>query len=267
MQNKTQEAIRELHLNMGSPIYHTYIRDFKVDGQAPKLKIEDKTHRYLIYELPKPLKAGQQAKMEISLRAENRGFTNSGFNREIVHNGTFLNLGIFPSFGYSADAELTSDKYRKKYGLPEKKYLAPPQNDPYGLRTLLFNDDADYVSFEAVVSTVPDQMAVAPGYLKKTWEEKGRRYFHYEMDQKMDLFFNISSAKYALTRDEWKGPKGQKVNIEIYHHPTHHYNLDRFVKSVKVALDYYSQFFSPYQYRQMRILEFPRYAGFAQSFP
>ena len=32
-------------------------------------------------------------------------------------------------------------------------------------------------------------------------------------------------------------------------------------------MDYFTKHFGPYQYRQMRILEFPRYASFAQSFP
>jgi aminopeptidase N len=68
-------------------------------------------------------------------------------------------------------------------------------------------------------------------------------------------------------RDEWKGENGENVNIEIFHHPTHTYNLDRFTKSVKASLSYYTKNFSPYQFRQMRILEFPRYASFAQSFP
>jgi len=38
------------------------------------------------------------------------------------------------------------------------------------------------------------------------------------------------------------------------------------MESMKASLTYFSENFSPYQYRQMRILEFPRYASFAQSF-
>ena len=38
-------------------------------------------------------------------------------------------------------------------------------------------------------------------------------------------------------------------------------------ESVKASLDYYTENFSPYQFREVRILEFPRYSGFAQSFP
>ena len=39
------------------------------------------------------------------------------------------------------------------------------------------------------------------------------------------------------------------------------------IESVKASLDYYTENFSPYQFREVRILEFPRYSGFAQSFP
>ncbi len=38
------------------------------------------------------------------------------------------------------------------------------------------------------------------------------------------------------------------------------------MEGMKDALDYYSKHFHPYQYRQVRIMEFPRYASFAQSF-
>jgi aminopeptidase N len=38
------------------------------------------------------------------------------------------------------------------------------------------------------------------------------------------------------------------------------------MEGMKDALAYYEKHFSPYQYRQVRIMEFPRYASFAQSF-
>jgi aminopeptidase N len=56
------------------------------------------------------------------------------------------------------------------------------------------------------------------------------------------------------------------VAIEVYYHPAHEYNVDRMIESVKTSLDYYTKNFGPYQHRQVRILEFPRYASFAQSF-
>ena len=37
--------------------------------------------------------------------------------------------------------------------------------------------------------------------------------------------------------------------------------------SSRAGLDYFQAHFSPYQFAQYRILEFPRYRSFAQSFP
>src|SRR5262245_36732052 len=38
------------------------------------------------------------------------------------------------------------------------------------------------------------------------------------------------------------------------------------LRAMQVSFDVYTQAFSPFQFRQMRILEFPAYASFAQSF-
>ncbi|MEM6379199.1 MAG: M1 family aminopeptidase [Bacteroidota bacterium] len=82
-----------------------------------------------------------------------------------------------------------------------------------------------------------------------------------------DLFFNICSADYAVKREAWQARSGETVDLEIYYHPKHTYNVDRYMHAVKQSLDYFDEHFTPYQYNQLRILEFPRYAGFAQSFP
>ena len=42
--------------------------------------------------------------------------------------------------------------------------------------------------------------------------------------------------------------------------PQHPYNVDRMIDGVKKSLDYFTANFSPYQHKQVRILEFPRYA-------
>lgn len=261
--NKTNHPIDSLMLEHGSDMT---IEMLRIEGTDLQRVLEDKTNSIYFYLLPKTMQPGDTLLMEVQVDARYKGFPNNGLGRLMVYNGTFFDLRIFPSFGYSGD-KINSDKERKKHGLPKKDYSAPPQNDPYGLSTLLFNNDADYVTFEATVSTSADQLAVAPGYLEKEWEENGRKYYHYKMNSEMDLFANFSSARYAVLRDTWKGDNNEEVNIEIFHHPTHTYNLDRFVKSVKASLDYFSKNFSPYQYTQMRILEFPRYASFAQSFP
>lgn len=75
------------------------------------------------------------------------------------------------------------------------------------------------------------------------------------------VFFSIQSAAYAVTRDRWRD-----VDLAVYYHPTHAYNVDRMITAMKGSLDYFTAHFSPFQFKQLRILEFPAYRTFAQSF-
>jgi hypothetical protein len=274
--NKWEKPIDTLYINSEVPVKY-----LKIDGvslepffrdsllmpvQGVYTDADRKHTGFMWYKLPKTLQPGDTVIMETLTELAYRGFTNSGIERRVVNNGTFYTGGI-PSFGYSTEGELTSGKERKKRNLPEKKYTLPAQDDEWGLGSFLINDDADYITYEAVVSTTPDQIAISPGYLQKSWEEGGRKYFHYKMEGEMDMFFTVVSARYAVAKDQWKGPDGKEIAIEIFHHPTHTYNLNRFIASVKASMDYFNTNFTPYQYKLMRILEFPRYTSFAQSFP
>ncbi|KPQ19403.1 MAG: Aminopeptidase N [Algoriphagus marincola HL-49] len=274
--NKTDSPIDSIHFNS------TSLSDFKVilggdtlDHRFPleyepsKFQFFGKKEErewYKITALPEPMMPGDTLQFTIVSEAGYSGFPNSGYQREIIYNGTFFSGGV-PEIGYNAQAEISSDEDRRKYDLPEKPEDLPPHDDPVGRSTLLFADDADFIQFEAVVSTVPSQIAVAPGYLQREWEENGRRYFHYIQDTPIQAFFTFVSAEYEVLRDEAELPDGQKVDIEIFYDKQHAYNLDRFLQSYKDGLTYFSETYGNFQFRQMRLLEFPRYAGFAQSFP
>src|SRR3546814_10142751 len=81
------------------------------------------------------------------------------------------------------------------------------------------------------------------------------------MDKPMLPFFSYLSARYAVKQVPWKC-----VDISVYYNPAHTWNVDRMIKSAKDSLDYYNANYTPYQFHQLRILEFPNYASFAQSF-
>ena len=276
IKNKSGEPINALHLlaeqNVdysilynGAPVSYTSPLAYPYSLFTWFKKGKD-TLNYRIYKLPATLQPGDTALLEVNSAIANHGFLNSGYSREILYNGTFYSGGL-PAFGYDPQRELESDEYRKKNGLQPKNDDFPQQNDPKGINRMLFNDDGDLIHFEAVVSTTPDQIAVAPGYLQKTWEEKGRKYFSYVQDTPIDLFFSIVSAKYQVLKDAVTISDGRKINIEIFYDKQHPFNLDRFNAAYKDGLEYFSKAYGPFQFRQMRLLEFPRYAGFAQSFP
>ena len=268
MVNKSDEVIDSLHLNWGPEgLLKKELKLFTINGKEPKLGKRYDAFGYEIYAFDSPMQPHDTLSMTLEVEGFYKGFPNEGSGRELVYNGTFLNNDFFPSFGYSPQGELTSDQDRKKYDLPIKDYSLPEQTDTWGQSNLLFNDDADYITFEGTVSTAPDQIAILPGYFQKEWEENGRKYYSYKMTGELDFFYNISSARYAVHKEVWSGKNGEKVAIEIFHHPSHTYNLDHFVNGVKKSLDYFSENYGPYQYEQMRVLEFPRYSTFAQSFP
>ncbi|GAB2519959.1 ABC transporter permease/M1 family aminopeptidase [Spirosoma aerophilum] len=272
MVNKGDHPIDSLHLTIPADNFHRKLTKFLVDGKAPSLLVNDTERGYYIYRLAKRMNPGDTAHLDVDVLGQYVGFPNSGDSRDVVGNGTFFNVGIFPAFGYSQDNELNSDKYRKKYKLPIKRWTLPEQNDPAGLRDFLFTDDADWVTFEGTISTSPDQTAIMPGELLKTWTKtdadgKPRKYFQYKLPSFSDFFFSMCSARYGVKRDKWTGTDGQTVALEVYHHPGHDKNIDRFLSSMKASLSYYSKNYAPYPYPVLRVLEFPRYAAFAQSFP
>jgi ABC-2 type transport system permease protein len=81
------------------------------------------------------------------------------------------------------------------------------------------------------------------------------------MDKPIMNYFAYLSASWEVKKSDWNG-----IPIEVYYDKKHPYNVDRMIESTKKSLDYFTREFTPYQHRQVRILEFPGYSSFAQSF-
>ncbi|WP_234795110.1 ABC transporter permease/M1 family aminopeptidase [Hymenobacter arizonensis] len=234
-------------------------------GQAT-LALNDTTFGFRIYRLAKPLAPGDSLPLTMNLFYQERGFPNAGSNTDIVHNGTFVSSNYLPGLGYREGAELSGDQDRKNYGLKPKPRM-PKFDDVKGRQNTYISNDADWIRFQTTVSTEADQTAIAPGYLQKEWVKDGRRYFTYVMDRPMLNFYTFLSARYKEYKDQWVDTAGQRtIPITIYYQPGHEYNLKRMAEGAKDALAYCSKNFSPYQHQQLRILEFPQYQSFAQSF-
>jgi len=217
--------------------------------------------RFTVYKLKQPLKPGDSLLLNLIARRVQRGFTNEGANTSYVANGTFINnFDIFTGLGYSGNNELSDNEDRKKRGLKEQAGL--PLRTDTAARMLNLFQQRGRTGLDITISTDPDQIAIAPGYLKKEWKQNGSAYFHYQMDKPIFNFFNVISGRYLVKRDKWKN-----VNLEIYYHKDHPYNIDIMLTALKRGMLYDSTNFSPFLYHQMRIIEFPKYRSFAQSFP
>ena len=237
-------------------------------GDGAKLNNEHEKFAYQIFELNQSLQSGDSIKMEFKQVFASKGFVeNPDF--QILHNGTFIQQRQFPTIGYNEDIELEEENDRLDYELKPKVRRAK-RDDPLAILDGRSDEDGEEINFEIVLGTDLDQIAIAPGYLQKEWTEQNRKYFHYKMDQPMSNFYSIVSARYEVKRDQWipsNDSLGEPVDLEIFYQKGHEYNLDRMMNGMKKSFDYFSQNFGPYQYRQMRILEFPNYDVKAQSFP
>lgn len=259
--NKHDASIDELHVN-----YTDGFRLKSLQFAPHDTASEDKDLGYTIYRLKTPLAPGASMSFDFDLEYAPKGFTNSPEGNFLAYNGTFFNNTVMPQFGYQTQAQITDRNDRRKYGLSGEVPRMPKLGDEKARANTYLSNDADWISFDTTVSTAADQIAVAPGYLQKEWVTNGRHYFHYTMtqdgmDQPMLPFFSYLSARYAVKHETWKG-----VDISVYYNPAHVWNVDRMIQGSKDALDYYDANFTPYQFRQLRILEFPNYASFAQSF-
>lgn len=257
MENKSDRPMDHLFL--------TIPRDIRFElsfDQPSQLKEANKDLGVFIYKFDPPLVPGGNLQMTYRVWVHHQGFTNQAEGTQLVANGTFFNnWAYFPLLGYQSRNELESDKTRAKYGLKPKARM--PNIDDVGQQNRNYlSNNASWVDFEAVVSTDSGQMALVPGYLIKQWESEGRSYFHYRMDQPILHFFAFMSGKYRVKKEIHQG-----ISLEVYYHPTHSYNVTRMISASKLALDYLGEQFGPYQHKQFRIIEFPRYANFAQAFP
>jgi aminopeptidase N len=158
----------------------------------------------------------------------------------------------------SRDQILQERSKRRKYGLP-------PELRPAKLEDLSATGKSyfggGWTTAEITVSTVADQTPMAPGKKVSDVVANGRRTVRFVSDAPILNFFSIQSARYAEKKRMHDG-----VELAVYYHPTHGWNVDLMLNALQTSLDYYQANFGPYQFDQARIIEFPAYAQFAQAF-
>lgn len=265
--NTSALPIREIHLQkiLESNVVLT---DVSFDRSATTNKKYEK-YDYIIYQLKQALAPGDTMKMNFKQSLEPKGFETDNSAVDVVDNGTFFDNAVLPSFGYQKKYELQDEDDRKAFVLLPRKQKAR-RDDVKELKNARSGSDSEGVNLDIVISTDAPQTALTSGDLVAKWNKDNRNYFHYKTNQQIINFYPMVSADYQVRRDTYI-PIGntlkKPVDLEIYYQKGHEYNLKRMMESMKMSLDYYSKNFSPYQYQQLRIVEFPRYRAFAQSLP
>ncbi len=267
LQNKATAPISQVHItNQQQSVQNVqFDRPFHVVSSSPRAL-------YTIYQLDTPLAPGDKLDMTFNVIYTSRGFRDGNERPELAYSGTFFDASYFPTLGYDNDNEIGDPRRRREEHLPDQELL-PARGDAAGSLTNLFIPSSDWITYKTTVSTSDHdsegkpQIAISPGYLTRDWHENGRHYFSYDMGQVKTLdFFSFISARYDVKRVMYQGVENP-IAIEVYHTPAHTFDVDDMIDASKAGLAYYEKAFSPFQFRQYRILEFPRYRSFAQSFP
>jgi hypothetical protein len=206
-----------------------------------------------VYVLANALQPGDSMLMNFKLHYEAKGFTNNGAASLVVANGTyFTNRQLLPAIGFQVYRCVSDVVLRKKHELPPRPILPSLYNVEARHNLYL----ADQTHFEAIVSTDEDQVAIAPGRLRRTWTAGGRRYFHYATNAPIPNQYAFFSTKYAMQEVKWNN-----VTIQVFHQPGHSANLNSMLNGARAALDYYTKQFGPYPYDVFRLVEHPGYGS------
>ena len=243
--NKSASAIDSVYMTIPVGVETSEVR---FDREARKV-VSDDTHRFRVYALAQPMAPGDTIELQFSTRFEQGGFRNSGIDPAVSANATYFSTQDWlPFIGYVQYLELTSADDRRKHGLAPRPLV--PALDDIRLEHNVTGDQG--VDFEAVIGTAHDQVAVAPGALRRSWSENGRRYFHYESDGPIGNEYRIFSARYRVHEERWNG-----VAIRIYYYPDHSSNVRRARESIVASLRYFSEEFGPYPYGHFTFVERP----------
>ncbi len=229
MVNASGAPIDAIHLTM-APGVETLGVSFDREGE---LQETDGSEPWS-YALTAPLSPGDSITMDFEIRYAPRGFDDRGVDYWVVPNGSyFTNLDWLPVVG-------------------ESRRPQPPIASDEGAPLQQWRPDVDRVAFHAVVGTAQDQTAIAPGVLRRSWEEDGRRYFEYVTDAPIVNEYAFFSADYEVSEAAWND-----VLIQFYHQRGHGRNVEGMLEAAQASLDRYSEWFGPYQHKVLRFVERP----------
>lgn len=258
--NRTAADIDTVHL---APAFGVETGAITFSRPARRV-VADDVHRHHVYALAEPLRPGESLQLGFAVRVEPRGFRNGGVSLVSVTEAStyFRSQDWLPAIGYQASRELFKPGERRKAGLAPRPMIpsladAEAGQDVTGEAGM---KSVERIAFDAVVGTDAGQTAVAPGALRRTWTEGGRRYFHYATDAPIGTEYAFFSAAYAVHEEVWTPPagSGQPVTIQVHHHPEHAANLDRMLRSVRASLAYNTRAYGPYPHgRILRLVENP----------
>lgn len=248
LENKTELPIETILVNfaddftINSAIYQNGNEINKIENQ------------HQIINLKQPLLPNQKATLQFDISYFWKAVNGHQSFNAIVENGTFMRISrYYPQLGYNSGNEIQDEKVRSEFKLGKvtklRSFDAP--------KTL----NNDFINLDMIISTDLSQVAIGVGELHKQWNTKNRAFFHYKTNTPIPFRFAVSSAKYDIKKDTYKGRK-----FEIYYHPSHYENVNHLLNNAKLTMDYCEANFGKYPFETIRFAEVSNFTrGFAAT--
>jgi ABC-type transport system involved in multi-copper enzyme maturation permease subunit len=217
------------------------------------VKPEDRSH-LLVFTPPQPLAPGDSMRIGFKYRGVYpKGVTkNGGGNDEFILPSGVVLTSFRPSFvpmlgfqeGIGVDEKNRYDS--KEY--PDNFYVGVTKSGfgvdrPYPTR-IRITGPAEY-TLNSVGTCVSDSVS------------NGRRTVVWESDHPV-TFFNVVAGRW----ETWRGD-----GTAIFYDRKHKVNIEEMGEALDGARRYYSEWFYPFPWRELKLSEFPALANYAQGFP
>jgi hypothetical protein len=256
IENRTSAPLTHVHLRWLQPLK---LQRMDLPGATLEKSYDELDYR--IYRFQPALQPGEQRQLDFTSELHDVAFRNDSRMRRLVDNGSFVNsFEIAPLIGINRAQLLQDRNKRRKQGLEPELRMAPLE-DPAARQRHYLRNDSDWVQARITLVTDADQTPVAPGATVSDTTAGGRRTLVTQTEAPIQHFFSMQSGRYAV-----KSQTHKDVQLSVYHHPGHAYNVQRMLDAMAASIDLFGSAFSPYQFKHARILEFPAYADFAQAF-
>jgi ABC-2 type transport system permease protein len=231
VRNTSKDAMVEIRLTTGFDEVTTIS-----PAESYNVHVVDADFKMVRLQLHQPLLPGDSLSIAFTIQS----LTNTWLirNTNVLNNGTILKNDIMPVLGFPL--------YRLR------------KNDNSGI-----NRDFHYqarhahkIYYTFTIGTSQDQQAIAPGMLQRRWLAGDRVYFQYRTLRPIKPVFALLSGDYVIATKE----HNNKL-VQIYHHPDHHFNNASIFAAVEASLALNNEFFGPFAYDTIKIVEFPRTEG------
>ena len=161
---------------------------------------------------------------------------------------TSLRGTIVPVLGYMQDVGVDEENHHDAKEYPDDFFKG--QTDSFlGARI-------PYTT-RITVSGPADFTLNSVGTMTADTVNDGRRTVVWESDQPVK-FFNVVAGRWQVERGD---------GTAVYYHPAHPYNIREIRESLDAARRYFSEWFHPFPWKELKLSEFANLAGYAQGFP